>query len=508
MHSTQDYIENLPKDLLRSVEVLSVTTVLTDSLAKELMDRIGVKNSALLINELKTLPIWFRKSKNNWSLIDKLRVPLTQRLNGNAENIKLQVIEAYKTNLERNQSINADKRELEIQIARLESNTELKRKDGIDSFRRIFNSAELFNNVQTGKRISEFIKESFDSIEFDPKKNYLTSGYYMLGLSAYRTNSKEAAIKYLTLVWKHHDPGSIQSQKDAGKAAYILGLIYSKRRSNWDKAEEAFKDGIRLELKTENISGVAQGYHSLGNLYSKNKDLFKKAEESYLQSIEYEKRAHNDQGLSQVYHSLGNLYKRDNSRKIEAELAYRQSLELRGNDVVGIAQTFHSVGTLYSKWNGRSDEAIQAFLKSIEVHKQLGNYTGLGMVYHSLANHYTHVREYEKAQESYLKSIEVEKSHDHDKHSIAHVYHSYANLLSNKLHKLSEAEVFYNRSIELRRELKDEGNLAISLFSYGKHLAKAGNKEKAITVLQEALKLERGSKYKFRIQKELDRVMK
>jgi tetratricopeptide (TPR) repeat protein len=302
-------------------------------------------------------------------------------------------------------------RDFQLQLARLSLSIPEEQETSMNTLRSVFDTAELFNNHEGLRVVSNYIDEN---LTLDENKTtypaYLLSAFYIKGLQAYRTKNNGSALKYLTPVWKNRD-SSFNSIKDAGIASHLIGLIYSKNKGMFSEAEYAYKESLKLRVPVNDKYGLAQVYHSLGNLY-KDHDKITDAENVYLKSIETGNEINHNHHLAQVYHSLGNLYSKDKNKFKEAESAYLQSLSLlkKLDDKYGLAQVYHSLGNLYSKDRNKFKEAESKYLQSLKLDLANNNNNGLAQVYTSYGKLKCSQRDFKLAKELFEKALKLETS--------------------------------------------------------------------------------------------------
>ncbi len=458
----------LSPELRESLYVLSVPNLLNNHLAEKILHNTGKANgnSQKLIEELQSFPIWHDRTIKTWVFDDDIREYALEELNGSGIEIRQKVLATMKGHRKELENVpTLDIEDFDLQIARLSIGMEESKKDGIQKFRQIFDTANRYNLQETERVIDLYIEEKFpkSSPSDKPLTEELSNVYFMRGLYAYKNNNFGKAISFLALVWKKRSE-SDESMKDAAISAHLVGLIWSKKRSHWEKAEKAFKESLELEEKIDNPFGQAQVYHSLGNLLSKERSRWGEAENAFKNSLELLKKLNNPFGQAQVYHSLGNLLSKKRSRWEEAEEAYKQSLRLREvDDFFGQAQVYHSFGILLSKERSRWEEAENAFKNSLELGK--------------------------------------------DKlHHKAQVYHSLGNLLSKKRSRWGEAENAFKNSLELLETMNDQKGITMVSTSYSRLLINKEDFVNAKVYIKKALDYEKDKYYRKQLLNLLENI--
>jgi len=497
---SENIFYELPEIIQEAVIVLAIPTSLNESIAEQLLRSTQVTNgnTTEVIRNLKTFPIWVKRTKTSWCIDDEIRDIAIQKLNDSTLETKRKVIEVlkeYETTF-KNQTYLVS-RDFQLQLVRLSLGVPEEQQQSIQKLRSFFEAAELFNNHEASRVLSSYIDENL-KIDNSQKSYpvYILSAYFIKGIDAYRKREFKVALEYLLPVWKYYDRTNFSSQKDAAIASHFAGLIYAKERSQFKNAEDAFNDSLKISSEINLNYHIAQVYHSIGNLYIKQKK-YPAAERAFLQSLELRNPKTDSYGLAQVYHSLGNLYSKDRHRFIEAEDMYRKSLsiELRNNNQYGIAQVFHSLGRLYSKDFYRFKDAEEAFNKSID-HRFLANdFYGLAQTYHSLGILYSKDKSrYEDAEKALFESLQLEKKNN-NKYGQAIVYNVLGILYSKDSNKYQKAEDAYLKSLEIAFEIRNNSCLAQTFANYGRLMLLTKNYQKAKSLFEEALKYENDFKF-------------
>ena len=293
---------------------------------------------------------------------------------------------------------------------------------------------------------------------------------------------------------------AIDLKSDLAGAYNNLGNLLRKQQ-RVDEAEQAYRQAL------EHQPDDANAYNNLGNLLADQQRL-DEAEQAYRQALEHQPDDAN------AYNNLGNLLA-DQQRLDEAEQAYRQALEHQPDD----ANAYNNLGILLADQQ-RLDEAEQAYRQALEHQPDHANaYNNLGIL---LADQ----QRLDEAEQAYRQAIDL-------KPDFAEAYNNLGFLLANQ-QRVDEAEQAYRKVIELEPESSSgywnlglllylqekwqdfvqvsrqglavdpsnasiQFNIALALLCQGNSeearaeyqkglaLADADTRQKAITVLQEAL---------------------
>ncbi len=483
--NAEEIFSLLPENLQKVVCLLSVTPILTDNIANNILFNDAINYTVL--DTVKQLPIWHQRNLETWSIDNDIRIVALKKLNGsfNKYSVRtLTVLKDIEQEIKNTFSI-FEAHDWELQIGRLSLKSPDSFHVGVMLLRHHFNAADLYENIETTRVISEYIDESIDiNSTKEQWTSELLNAYFMRGIYAYRKKNKALALRLLLPVWEKFNE-TLGSIHDAAISAHIIGIVWSKDHNLYDKAERAFKDSIKLRVN--DTYGLAQVHHSLGNLYSTNPKCFEKAEEEYLKSIELRER--DTLGLAQVHNSLGNLYAKKEKHFEDAEKHFMESIKLGGTNPIHLAQVHHSLGNLYSKKTERFDDAEKEYLESIRLDERNNNPFGLAKIYHSLGNLYsTKIEYFNSAVKAYLKGIRLDERNNNP-FGLALIHFSLGNLYSTNENYIKNAECEYIRCINYGT--KSHFHLASVYLNYGELKKRQKDFKKAIELFNKSLENEK-----------------
>ena len=235
-----------------------------------------------------------------------------------------------------------------------------------------------------------------------------------------------------------------------------LGLLM---QGQFQECEETWKKLVNTDIPQESC---AVDWLNLGRLYHYFLKNYDKAEQAYRTAISL-----NLSG-NEVWYQLAELLNNHLKKYNESELAYRKCIEIGSNILVsnndqdstlknnqpiildtkyGSVEitTIHNIDNSYP-WDGlgsllidslnRNEEAEAAFRKALELNPQYGSaWTNLGRVLHHRLNRYA------EAEVSYQKALELDP-----KDSIT--WDNLGDLLRDYLSRYDEAESAYRKAIE------------------------------------------------------------
>ncbi len=141
----------------------------------------------------------------------------------------------------------------------------------------------------------------------------------------------------------------------------------------------------------------------------------------------------------------------------EAQKAYEQILTLAGEDKLLQAIGYVNLGTIY-KNSGKLDKAEESYMKSLEINETLGRQQDVAFANGNLGIiHYTR-GEYDKAEEFYLESLEINEALDRQEDMAI----QYCNLgiIYKKRGELNRAEEFYLKSLKINKSLGQKKGMA------------------------------------------------
>lgn len=172
--------------------------------------------------------------------------------------------------------------------------------------------------------------------------------------------------------------------------------------------------------------------------------------------------------LSRISYWSGNL---NESRK-----AYEQFLKLAGEDKPLQAIGYGNLGTIY-KNSGQLDKAEESYLKSLEINEALDQQEDMAFANGNLGIIYYTLGEYDKAEEFYLKSLEINETLDRQEGMAI----QYCNLgiLYKKRGELDKAEEFHLKSLEINKSLEQKRGMAADYGNLGNIYKIHGELDKA-----------------------------
>jgi tetratricopeptide (TPR) repeat protein len=287
----QETLGRLSPAAQKSVQFLSIPTLLYDSLAISILQKAGIANGDAfkVLEEIRSFPIWHERTVGTWCLDQDMRETALARLNGSGKGMRELALDAIKDHEKEFQGLApTDMKDYYLQTARLSLALDDRVEAGLRDMRSIFDVANHFGQLETERIVDLYVQEGIGK-RFDDKETmpeYVLSAFFMRAMYAYKTRASITALRLFQIVWRKRGK-SLQSLRDAAIAAHLVGLILSKDRARWKEAEDAYKQS--LELDKDNRHGLAQVYTSLGKFEFFEKKDFENAQRSIESALKYEK---------------------------------------------------------------------------------------------------------------------------------------------------------------------------------------------------------------------------
>ncbi len=186
-----------------------------------------------------------------------------------------------------------------------------------------------------------------------------------------------------------------EGKKIRGKIHYYI--------SDWEQAEEAFKEAEKMYNLAKDKSGLAAIYNNLGVLYMFQAD-WPRSEQCFLKSLAVEKETFNLNGISVCYNNLGGLMddKGDQARSL-FYLEEAVKLQRLLNEPYNIANIYNNIGITYADI-GDYAKAEEAHRRSLDTAIEFGFYRNsiaslcnLGALYFKMGEWTKSIEFYEQA---------------------------------------------------------------------------------------------------------------
>ncbi len=246
----------------------------------------------------------------------------------------------------------------------------------------------------------------------------------------------------------------LKDKKEEIRAYINLGTL-EKSRDNYDKAMAIFEQALINSEEFGDLSMIARSLNEAGNLYKIMGDN-NKAIELFEKCAKVNKELGKQQSVAINFFNIGNSYL-NLSNYDKANEFLQKALVIFENIPFerGIRNCYIGLANVYENWaqNRRSNSYLQAYLyykKAYEINKNLNDKTASAEILNNLGNLFG---------KRFADFLEQEKGHEWEE-KINPGDHIKTTFDDSAIHYLE-------KTIELRKELKDESGLAISLVNLG-----------------------------------------
>lgn len=267
---------------------------------------------------------------------------------------------------------------------------------------------------------------------------------------------------------------------------YLSDNQFKAAEHNWIKA-------LKLEEKEKNISGIARAKGLLAIVYKKTRN-YDKAKRLYQECLVLQKQ--NKKKIASIYNNIALLYK-DKNESEKALLYYYKSIDLRDSiqDKKGLITSYKNIGSFYIAQK-KYQKALTELEKGRELAVELQDSIQLSSILLNMGTSYNYMGELDSARSYFNQSLIIkEKLNDHNRGVI------YNNIgsIKEKKNKLDEAIGFYNKSIAVATENKNEIQLIDTYHNIGKAYKKKKQYSIALDYYFKALELAEKHKKEYRI---------
>ncbi|GAX61304.1 tetratricopeptide TPR_2 [Candidatus Scalindua japonica] len=178
---------------------------------------------------------------------------------------------------------------------------------------------------------------------------------------------------------------------------------------------------------------------------------------------------------TEAWHRLGRVSYWTGNLK-ESRQAYEQILELEGKDEPLKAMSYSNLGTIYKK-SGQLDKAEESYLESLEISETLDLQEEMAFANGNLGIIYYTRGEYDKAEEFYQKSLEINKTLNQQEGMAT----QYCNLgiIYKKRGDVDKAKQFYQKSLEINKSIGQKRGIASGYGNLGNIYKIRGELDKA-----------------------------
>lgn len=277
-----------------------------------------------------------------------------------------------------------------------------------------------------------------------------------------------------------------------------LGNLY-KDIGKFDDATKLFYKALEIDLKNSDREGLALSYTSIGNLNAHTGDLYS-ALDFYFKALNIQEELNRSQSRAITLNNIGNVYKNleEYDRALES---YKKAYDLLNS--IGIkrwlSQILNNMGVIYSlkkdfnqallyqeksltfaKEIGDKNASGYALIKiaevvselkhenpdkyfdeAIAINTELKNQTGLANVYLNMGTYYFRVKDYIKAEEYFMLSLNISK--ENKLNTVLIDIYKYLSQLSSIKKDFENAYKYHERYSQIKDTFfKEEYNKRIS----------------------------------------------
>ena len=229
-----------------------------------------------------------------------------------------------------------------------------------------------------------------------------------------------------------------------------IGVIFRKR-NNLERAEEYYLKALRIREETGDLSGLAKSYNNMGNLVKEKGDL-ENALDYHNRSLKLKEELGNKRGISVSYSNIGTIHL-ELEEYIPALEYYKNALSIveELEDEEGISNNCNLIGHVMILL-GKHEKALEYLERSLQIATRIGTRIYESDCYQELSNLYKAMGDYERAFLFFKKysSLTQEIFNEKSAETIARLQIRYETEQKEK-----EAELYYLRNVELRREIND-----------------------------------------------------
>jgi len=275
---------------------------------------------------------------------------------------------------------------------------------------------------------------------------------------------------------KHRYQVQADAKKIRGKIQYYI--------SDWEQAEEAFKEAEKMYNLAGDKTGLAAIYNNLGVLFMFQAD-WQRSEQYFLKSLAIEQETFNLNGISVCYNNLGGLMddKGDQTRSL-FYLEEAINLQKLLNEPYNIANIYNNIGITFAD-QGDYAKAEDAHRHALDTSIEFGFYRNSIASLNNLGALYFKMGEWSKSIEFYEQAIAKSEENSFNDGLI----HSYSNLgeLYEKQGELNLAYDLCFKGLELLPNVNDQYLKADLYGNIGSVLTRMQKFKEAYPYLSESL---------------------
>lgn len=232
----------------------------------------------------------------------------------------------------------------------------------------------------------------------------------------------------------------------------------------YTEAEDRFQQMLRSAEDLHDRFATAVALLRLGNTYLRQKD--KRAEAHYRDSLTIYKKLRNVDGQAQVQNNLGLLYV-ERHRFADARTAFQKGLQLLERAEASDDQKlslFGNLGYLYAEQE-QWERAVEFTRKALHIAQAIDRPDQVALSLYNLGLHEAHQKNYPKAREYFLESLELAEKYDlWEAEELLQIALGRQSFESGDV---NEAIARFQRVIEIEERVQDKAKIASIYFDIG-----------------------------------------
>ena len=190
-----------------------------------------------------------------------------------------------------------------------------------------------------------------------------------------------------------------------------FGLL-NQSKGDYQAAEDAFLESLRIYTNLKNESGIASTSENLASLY-KNKGDLKTAEAYYLKALQVHQKLAHTQQMATTHAALGNLYQSNKDlEKARQHFQYALDISLNNNLQGDIANLYSNLGIIAQQDN-QVDKSKEFFEKSLQINQKIKRTASTADQFGNLAILNRKQKKYAVAEDFHKKAIHIHTQNKH-----------------------------------------------------------------------------------------------
>lgn len=197
------------------------------------------------------------------------------------------------------------------------------------------------------------------------------------------------------------------NQSDNTECLNNIGSIYGQK-AEYDKAIFYFKEVLRLQLKTDDQTGINSTYNNLGVVHDSKGDWIK-ALEYYQRANRIEKKTGNEIEMIVSYMNIGRIYlNQENFEKALSNYSKSKDIAIKYGNKGKLIQSLTHEGIIYSE-QGNYTKSIKTQEEVIRIGKEIGAKQTVSFALNNLGDALLNIDSIDRALACYLEAKEIKK---------------------------------------------------------------------------------------------------